>query len=200
MKNAVLRIELFSCKEQLGHSAVDLTPYVEVNVGRANAPIFRRVWSWLDGNETEPAIPICELLSIALKVGVEGRGISVGWMVVAAERVRLPNFDPRSDDRFSPYVQHPSSDLNDLALGTGLMASHLREIGVLIHRFNHRIKGPGDGRWRRHQRVLGPSPQQSIGGPYCCNPSRDAQTNQLATSDSVIMEVHASPPHAAFLR
>jgi hypothetical protein len=50
----------------------------------------------LDRREAETPLAVRELDAVALEVRVQGRGVRVGWVAVAARGVGLPQFDTRS--------------------------------------------------------------------------------------------------------
>jgi hypothetical protein len=72
--DVVLRVERLALEEQLGHSSIDMSTDIEMQVRRQHASPLARIRPGLDRREPEAALSIGELFSVSLEIGIQWAG------------------------------------------------------------------------------------------------------------------------------
>jgi hypothetical protein len=154
-------------------------------VGRPRAPL-EGVRPGLDRREAEPPLAVRDLFAVTLEVGIEGRGIRVGGVVVAAGGVGLPEFDTRRAQWLALPIQDTSRHVNDLPARARAMAAEAREVGIAFDWPDDGIVRAQDGAGRGGRPRLRPR----LGRAYCHHPGDDPEFEEPPPRASWLVYFH----------
>jgi len=84
---------------------------------RCARAVLEGVRSRLDRRKAEPSLPVGDLDAVALEAGIDGCGVRVGGVAVAAGGVGLPELDARAPQGLARLLEDAPRHVNDLPLG-----------------------------------------------------------------------------------
>jgi len=97
--------------------------------------------AWLYRLESVAALGIRFQSFEAIEVGVEGRRIVIGWVGIAAETVRLPNFKLSAAQGIAIHIQHATHHVQNLPRRSFSPPWQMRQVATVIGGFPPWIEG-----------------------------------------------------------